>query len=212
VIFTSDNGPWLSYGDHAGSAGRLREGKGTCWDGGVRTPCVMRWPQKIEAGTVSDAALMTIDLLPTIAGYLGAKLPELSIDGTNVAPLLEGREFSDDPREGYGFWYANNQLQAVVSADGRWKLMLPHVYRTLGGREGGRDGKPANYLPGRLTSAELYDLKSDVGETRDVAAEHPDQVERLTALAASLRERLGDSLTNTKGSERRPSARLGPRR
>ena len=88
VIFTTDNGPWLSYGDHAGTAGPLREGKGTCWEGGVRVPCIMRWPGKIPAGTESNAMLMTIDLLPTIARLVGAQLPEHAIDGLDVWPLL----------------------------------------------------------------------------------------------------------------------------
>ena len=75
VIFTADNGPWLSYGDHAGSAGPLREGKGTMFDGGCREPTLMWWPGKIPAGTVCDEPAMTIDILPTIADLIGAELP-----------------------------------------------------------------------------------------------------------------------------------------
>ena len=91
VIFTSDNGPWLSYGDHAGSAGPLREGKGTTWEGGVRVPCLMRWPGKLPAGTRSNAMVMTIDLLPTLAAWTGAKVPAGPIDGANIGPLLLGQ-------------------------------------------------------------------------------------------------------------------------
>lgn len=91
VVFTCDNGPWLSYGNHAGSAGPLREGKGTAWEGGTRVPCIMRLPGKVPAGTTNNAMLMTIDLLPTIAHLVGADLPPREIDGRNVWPLLPDR-------------------------------------------------------------------------------------------------------------------------
>ncbi len=145
VIFTTDNGPWLSYGDHAGTAGPLREGKGTCWEGGVRVPCIMRWPGKIPAGTTSDAMLMTIDLLPTIARLVGAELPEHAIDGLDVWPLLAGQPGATNPHDAYLYYYEQNQLQAVVSGDGRWKLQLPHTYRSLAGHPGGHGGIPAKY-------------------------------------------------------------------
>src|ERR1051325_3432810 len=87
VIFTSDNGPWLSYGNHAGSAGRLREGKGTTWEGGTREPSLMRWPAHFPATWVSDQMLMTIDLFPTIASLIGAKPPAPKIDGIDVWPI-----------------------------------------------------------------------------------------------------------------------------
>src|SRR5690606_26546144 len=92
VVFTTDNGPWLSYGNHAGSAGPLREGKGTCWEGGTRVPCIMRFPGKIPAGTTNDRMVMTIDLLPTIAGLVGAELPGRKIDGRDVWPILAGNK------------------------------------------------------------------------------------------------------------------------
>jgi len=75
VIFTSDNGPWLSYGEHAGSAVPFREGKGTAWEGGTRVPCIMQWPGTIPANAVRDKRFMTIDVLPTLAGRVGAPLP-----------------------------------------------------------------------------------------------------------------------------------------
>ncbi len=87
VIFTSDNGPWLSYGDHAGSAGPFREGKGTAWEGGTRVPCLMRWPGKIPAGLRSDATFMTIDLLPTLARLIDAPLPTpRSFNASKLSP------------------------------------------------------------------------------------------------------------------------------
>src|SRR4051812_2529594 len=119
VVFTSDNGPWLSYGEHAGSAGPLREGKGTCWEGGVRVPCIMRLPGRIPAGTASDAMLMTIDVAPTIARLVGAKLPGHAIDGLDVWPLLAGRPGARNPHDAYLFYYGQDELQAVVSGDGR---------------------------------------------------------------------------------------------
>ena len=88
---------------------------------------------------------MTIDLLPTIARLVGADLPAHEIDGHDVWPLLAGEPGAKNPHEAYVFYYGQNELQAVTSGDGRWKLQLPHTYRTLAGRPGGRDGTPAKY-------------------------------------------------------------------
>lgn len=199
VIFTSDNGPWLSYGNHAGSAKPLREGKGTSWEGGTRVPCLMKWPGKVAAGSTCDAMLMTIDLLPTLARLIGAQLPGHAIDGLDVWPLLSGQEGAVNPHEAYWFYYETNQLQAVTSGDGRWKLVLPHAYRTLDGRPGGRDGGYANYTQRRIKAPQLYQLGSDAGEERDVAAEHPEIVAKLEAAAGKARAELGDSLTRQVG-------------
>jgi arylsulfatase len=208
VIFTTDNGPWLSYGNHAGSSGPHREGKGTAWEGGTRVPCVMRWPGRIPAGTTSDDFFMTIDLLPTIAARVGAPLPALPIDGRDVWPLLARQAGARNPHDGYGMWYAQNELQAVVSGDGRWKLVLPHRYRSLKGGPGGRDGIPVKYGQLEVTAPELYDLKSDRGETRNVAATHPDEVKRLLAFAEKCRAELGDSLTQRAGVGAREPGRV----
>jgi arylsulfatase A len=200
VIFTTDNGPWLSYGDHAGSAGPLREGKGTCWEGGVRVPCIIKWPGKIPAGTVSDAMLMTIDLVPTIAHLVGAELPKHTIDGLDVWPLLAGQAGSSNPHDAYLFYYERNQLQAVASGDGLWKLQLPHTYRSLAGHSGGHGGSPAKYHEVKILMPELYDLANDRGESTDVASKHPEIVSRLLAVAERARKELGDSLTKRNGS------------
>jgi len=210
VLFTSDNGPWLSYGDHAGSAYPLREGKGTNWEGGTREPCIMRWPGKIPAGTVCDDMLMTIDLFPTIAKWIGAKLPEHKIDGLDVWPIISGESGAKNPHDAYYFYYEVNQLQAVVTGDGHWKLQLPHTYRTLAGRPGGRDGHPIPYENRKLERAELYDLESDISETSDVAGANPETVQRLEAFAERAREDLGDALTNREGSGRREPGRVPP--
>ena len=208
VIFTSDNGPWLSYGDHAGSAYPLREGKGTCWEGGTREPCVMRWPGKIPAGTESRQMLMTIDLFPTIANLIHADLPKHPIDGLDVWPIISGKRSAKNPHTAYWFYYEANQLQAVVSGDGRWKLQLPHTYRTLGGRPGGQGGTPAPYEQRQLERAQLYDLVNDIAETTDVAGQHPEVVKSLENEAEHARQELGDALTKRAGQGVREPGRL----
>lgn len=208
VIFTSDNGPWLSYGTHAGSAGPLREGKGTAWEGGTRVPALMRWPGKIPAGTTNNDYLMTIDILPTLAGLSGAALPAHPIDGRDVWPLISRRPGATNPHEGYGNWYAQNELQAVVSGDGRWKLVLAHRFRTLAGRPGGRDGIPAKYENANVTAPALFEISRDIGETTDVASANPEVVQRLLAFAEKCRADLGDSLTKRTGTGNREPGRV----
>jgi arylsulfatase len=206
VIFTSDNGPWLSYGDHAGSAGPLREGKGTTWEGGVREPFIARWTGVIPAGVVCDEPAMTIDLFPTIARLTGAKPLAHKIDGLDIWPLLSADKAAKSPHDAYFFYYADNELQAVTS--GRWKLVLPHTYRTLDGKSGGHDGLPAKYVEHTLVKPELYDLGSDISEQHDVAEAQSDVVKRLTDLAESARDDLGDSLTSRKGKGVRELGRV----
>ncbi len=208
VIFTSDNGPWLSYGEHAGSAFPLREGKGTSWEGGTRVPFIARWPGKIPAGGVCREMAMTIDLLPTIAKWTGAPMPNRPIDGLDISPLLLGKHGAKNPHPAYFFYYAQNELQAVRS--GPWKLVLPHEYRTLNGRPGGRDGFPVKYEQTRLSQPELYDLSRDWEEKRNVAAENPKVVRRLEMLAEKSREDLGDSLTKRTGKGAREPGRIPP--
>ncbi|MBL9113745.1 MAG: sulfatase [Verrucomicrobiaceae bacterium] len=208
VVFTSDNGPWLSYGLHAGSAEPFREGKGTCWEGGVRVPCVMKMPGRIKAGHSSDAMLMTIDLLPTLAALVGADLPKQKIDGANVWPLLTGESGAANPQRFYAHWYENNQLQAVTSGDGRWKLQLPHRYRSMGTQPKVPGPKPGKYEQVKIDQAELYDLKNDVSESTNVADKHPDVLARLQGYAEEARKALGDSLTKTQGGENRLAGQL----
>lgn len=205
VIFTSDNGPWLSYGNHAGSAGPLREGKGTMWEGGYREPCVMRWPGKIPAGTRCDELASTIDVFPTFAKLIGAELPkDQKIDGKNIWALMNGEEGAKSPHEVF-YCYYDRELRGV--RDRRWKLVLPHEYRSLNGQPGGRDGIPAPYKQLKTKQA-LYDLKEDIGETKDVSADHPDVVALLEKAAEQARATLGDTLTHRQGSEVRPAGKL----
>jgi len=208
VIFTSDNGPWLRFGDHGGSAKPLREGKGTCWEGGTRVPCLMRWPGTLAAGTTSNAMFMTIDLLPTLAHRIGAALPAHPIDGRDVWPLIVGQPGAKNPHEAYVYYFENNELQAVTDGEGRWKLQLPHTYRGLGDRPGGRGGVPVVYDMVKFNHTALYDLDADIGETTDIAAQHPAIVQRLEAFAEKMREQLGDSLTQRTGNALREPGRL----
>ena len=208
VVFTSDNGPWLSYGEHAGSAGPFREGKGTCWEGGTRVPCIARWPGRIPAGRTSAAMWMTIDLLPTLAGLIDAPLPQAKLDGLNVWPLVSGVPDTRNPHTAYLFYYQQNQLQAVSDGEGRYKVLLPHQYRTLEGRPGGKDGKPARYGTRALDAPELYDLREDEGERRNVAAERPEILKTLLAAAEEARSDLGDSLLSRTGVGRREPGRV----
>jgi arylsulfatase A-like enzyme len=199
VLFSSDNGPWLSYGNHAGSAGPLREGKGTSWDGGVREPCIIRWPGHVPAGRVCHEPWMTIDVLPTLVRLAGAELPLLPIDGKDAWPLWHGEAGAASPQEAY-FIYWERGLQAVRS--GRWKLHFSHDYQTPTGPPG-YDGKPGKYAKAH-TPVVLYNIDTDPSETKNVAAKHPDVVHRLAALADGMRDDLGDSLTKCQGKGVRP--------
>jgi arylsulfatase A-like enzyme len=202
VIFTSDNGPWLSYGDHAGSAGPLREGKGTLFEGGFRVPCVMRWLGRIPPGTRCDELATSMDLLPTVANLLNVPLgADRVIDGRDIWPLVSGAPGAASPHE-VVYCYYDGQLHAV--RDRRWKLFFPHEYRTLAGRPGGTGGKPVAYDQ-QTIGHELFDLKNDVGETTNVADLHPEIVSRLEAAAEHARTALGDSLASRTGSEIRPA-------
>ena len=201
VIFTSDNGPWLNYGDHAGSAGPLREGKGTMFDGGCRESALMWWPGTIPAGSECTTPAMTIDLLPTVAELIGARLPNHPIDGKSIVKLLKGTS-DTSPHEAYFFYYGR-QLQAIRM--GKWKLHFPHGYRTMAGRPGGTGGIPTQYSQAKIGLA-LFDMEKDIGETTDVKAKHPDIVKQLQALGEKMRNELGDN--GRTGTGTRPPGQL----
>jgi arylsulfatase A-like enzyme len=190
IVFTSDNGPWLSYGDHAGSALPLREGKGTTWDGGHREPTIMRWPGRIPAGSVCKEPAMTIDILPTIARLTGTTLPEHEIDGLDIWPLISGTPDAKSPHDALYFYWLE-ELQAVRS--GNWKLHYPHTYRTLNGRPGGTGGIPADYDQVE-TGLALYDLEHDISEERNVAENHPDIVRGLSEMGKEFDRKLQENL------------------
>ena len=203
VIFTSDNGPWLAFGDHGGSARPLREGKGTTFEGGMREPCIMRWPGEIPAGSVCSELATTMDILPTFVKLAGAKQPKNRIDGKDIRPLMLGKAGASTPHEAF-FYYRGWGLEAVRS--GKWKLHFPHEYRTLAGRRGGSGGRPTEYEQHKI-GLELFDLDNDIGEQNDVSAKYPEVVKRLAALADKMREDIGDSARQMTGENRRPAGR-----
>ena len=181
VVFTSDNGPWLNYGDHAGSASPLREGKGTMFDGGCRESTLAWMPGTIPAGSVCSEPAMTIDILPTVAHMIDAKLPDHRIDGKNIWPLFTN-DSARSPHEAYYFYYGN-QLKAVRS--GKWKLHFPHNYRTMAGRPGGKGGIPTKYSQAKI-GLSLFDLETDIGETTDVKDQNTKVTERLVGLGRAF--------------------------
>jgi arylsulfatase len=205
VIFTSDNGPWLSYGNHAGSAYPLREGKGTAWEGGQREPFIIQYPKEIPAGKIIKEPVMAIDILPTLAEVTQAELPSLTIDGKSAWPLFTGKSM-DSPQEAYFFYYRVNELFGVRY--GKWKLYFPHTYRTMEGQEPGRDGLPGEYRMVDMEEIELYDVVKDVEEQFNVADEYPEVVSKIKVLANDMRYRLGDSLLELEGTETRMPGRV----
>jgi arylsulfatase A-like enzyme len=183
VIFTTDNGPWNNMQENLrkkhkgaiawGSSGPLREGKGSTWEGGVRVPCIIRWPGRVPAGRVSDAIFSTVDFMPTIANLAGYDVPEdRIIDGVDQTDLLLG-----DSKQGarnHHYYFCRNELHAVRK--GRWKLLLANRKNYY------------NYVKDRGSNEiELYDLKSDIGETRNLAGQHIEVVEELLELAQAFK-------------------------
>ena len=179
VIYTSDNGPWLPYGNHAGKAFPLREGKSTTFEGGMRVPCIMRWPNKIPAGSDNSAMATTMDLLPTIARLAGSHAPEdRVIDGKDIWPLMNsGAKRETDQRT--IFFHQQTALQAVRS--GPWKLHFPHQYRQQADTPG-VDGKAAGQIDAAI-GLSLYNLEEDISEQNNLAEKYPKIVQSLTDLA-----------------------------
>jgi arylsulfatase len=202
VVFTSDNGPWLTFGNHAGNTAGLREGKGTAWEGGQRVPCIMRWPAVIPAGTICNNIASTIDLLPTIADICKTKQPARKIDGVNILPLLRHNNEAN-PRNEFAYYYDANNLKGIRA--GQWKLVFPCISQTYKKTVMGTDGWPGKYASDSVHLA-LYDLRTDPGETLDVKAQYPEVVEQLNTIADQYRKELGDDLTGIKGEGRRTAA------
>ncbi len=205
VMFTSDNGPWLAYGNHAGSALPFREGKGTAWEGAQREPFVLRYPQEIKAGRTIDVPVMAIDILPTIAEVTGARLPNLTIDGKSAWSVFTG-ESNESPQEAYFFYYRVNELMGVRY--GKWKMYFPHRYRTMEGQEPGKDGLPGQYKMIDMEEIELYDVSTDLSETNNVAEQNPEVVDKIKLLANTMRQELGDSLLDLEGTSNREPGRV----
>ena len=181
VIYSSDNGPWLSKGKHGGCALPLRDGKFSTWEGGMREPTIMRWPGKVPAGTVCGEVAGTIDLLPTLAKLAGGAAPtDRVIDGKDIWPLIAGTPGAKSPHEAY-YYYRGRTLQAVRS--GKWKLRLGGR-KTVRKQQKGADGKVKTVRVAVETKGQLYDLVADISEKTNVADQHPDVVKRLADLAA----------------------------
>ncbi|MEZ5354101.1 MAG: sulfatase [Bryobacteraceae bacterium] len=178
VLFTSDNGPWVSYGNHAGST-PFREAKGTGFDGGTRSACLMRYPGRIPAGATSTRTFCTIDILPTVAHLAGARLPGNPVDGRNVWDLIRGVRGAKNPHEYYPF-STGRVFEGILSGDGRWKLHLPHNYRSL--VRPGNDGAPGVYETRRIELS-LFDMQNDPNESTNLIAKEKTVAARLQALA-----------------------------
>jgi len=204
VIFTSDNGPWLNFGNHAGSTGGLREGKGTSFEGGLRVPCIMRWSGVIKEGLITNSLATTLDIFPTLAEYAGVNVRH-KIDGVSLQPLLKG-EVSATPREEFYYYYKSNSLEAVRWHD--WKLILPHPSRSYENFEVGKDGLPGPVSEIVQVPQALYDLRRDAGERYDVQKQYPDIMEKVLQLAEKARADLGDEITNRIGRNRREPGKL----
>jgi arylsulfatase A len=178
LVLTSDNGPWTSYGNHAGKT-PYREAKGTGFDGGLRSPCIVKAPGQIQAGSVSSRAWCTIDLLPTFAYLAGAALPQNPVDGKNVWDLVTGKPSARNPHEYYPFSTGPN-FEGVLSGDGKWKLHLPHTYRVL--VAAGNNGAPGSYRQEQIGLC-LFDMEKDPYETTNVADRYPSVATHLQQLA-----------------------------
>ena len=198
IIYVSDNGPWLNFGNHAGSTGGLREGKGTSFEGGQLVPAIMKWPDKIAANQTKNTLMSTIDILPTIAEITGTPLPEHKIDGINMLPVLLGDNVN--PRDHFFYYYGVNNLEAVRK--GHLKLIFPHKHRSYIGHEPGNDGWPGSTHTDSI-SLELYNLRRDPGERYNVIDRHPDIVEQLKILGEKAREDMGDAITGREGKNNR---------
>lgn len=165
VIYTTDNGPWLSFKHHGGSAGPLRDGKGTTFEGGQRVPCLMRGPG-IPAGTVCDELTGTIDVLPTIAAITGQPLPRgKRIDGIDVSGLWMGTA-ERSPREEFVHYTSRGEVEGIRKE--KWKLL---VKKPRAPRNSKQAPKPPQIF--------LFDLSDDIGEENNLAEEHPEMVKRL---------------------------------
>ena len=199
LVFTSDNGPWLSYGDHSGSSGIYREGKGTTWEGGIRVPSIIKFPNGLKP-TIIDEPVMAIDWMPTFANITKSKLSQNKIDGKDIWPLLSG-EVDQTPHKKLYFYYRVNELHSIRMNE--WKIQFSRTYRSLNGREGGKDGVPVKYDMNLIEDNELYNLSSDPEEKINVYDRFPEIAKKMEKLGEEARIELGDNLLGVKGIENR---------
>ncbi len=199
VVFTSDNGPWLSYGDHAGSSGIYREGKGTTWEGGVRVPSIIKFTNGLKPSII-DEPVMAIDWMPTFANITRSKLSQNKIDGKDIWPLLSG-EVKQTPHQELYFYHRVNELHSIRMNN--WKIQFSRTYRSLNGRAGGKDGIPVKYDMNLIEKNELYNLKDDPQEKINVYDSFPEIAKKMEELGDKARIKLGDNLMGIKGKENR---------
>ncbi len=169
LIFTSDNGPWLKFGNHGGSADPLRDGKGSTFEGGQRVPCVIWAPGRIPAGSTSNELVTTLDLLPTLAAIAGSAIPaQHKIDGLDLSATIIG----DTPtkRDEFVYYTAHGLPDGIRKGD--WKLLL------TGNSVWGKEKKKAEPM--------LFNLTQDISESKNLAAQHPEKVAELTARLKEL--------------------------
>lgn len=220
VLFLSDNGPFLSYGSHAGQAGPFREGKLTTFEGGVRVPFIAVWDGQIPSGEVCEKLMTGLDVLPTLVKICALESPMKKIDGEDLSALLM-KPASASGREEFAY-YSGTELHAVRR--GKWKLHFPHEYLAVDGPPG-NNGKPANFANMKPRAIEesgirgiasrhgyrveslplsLFDLEADPGERTNLAAQFPDVVKMLSAHGEAYRSDLGDALQKRSGAGVRP--------
>ena len=205
IIFTTDNGPWLNYGNHAGSSGGLREGKTTSWEGGQRVPFIIKWPDIISEGVVCNQLASSIDLFPTLASLVGGELPDHKIDGVDISALWKGN-FDAKPRREFYYYHGKNNLNAVRK--GNWKLVFPHTYRSYEATVPANDGRGGRRIAMKVDSVELYNLIRDPGERYDVIDLYPDIASELLEVADRARADLGDLNTGAVGTGVREIGKL----
>jgi arylsulfatase A-like enzyme len=193
VIFTSDNGPWDEFGNHAGKT-PFREHKGTSFDGGTRSPMIVRYLRELEGGKVNGRAFCSIDLFPTLAHLTGAPLPDYAIDGKNVWPLMRGEKDAANPHEYYAFSIGTG-LEAIMTGDGKWKLHLPHGYRDV--VKAGNDGERGTTRTSKIELS-LFNMESDPMEENNVLEAHPEIAERLQGYAEDHRKKYPNAKVETR--------------
>jgi arylsulfatase len=194
-IFTSDNGPWISYGNHAGSSGGLREAKLTNWEGGQKVPFIVKWPGKIPKNIVNNQLTSNIDVFTTLAAITKSKIPEHAIDGYDLSELWLGKEVKSK-RQNYYYYQGKNHLSAVRNST--WKLVLPHTYRSYEKKLPGNNGNSGGAEDITLNEMELYNMISDPGERINVISQHPEVVKEMLKIVENARKELGDLNVNLK--------------
>lgn len=179
VIFTSDNGPWVAYGNHAGKT-PFREAKATSFEGGTRSACIIKYPDHLKANTTSNKAFVSIDLLPTLCYLTGVQPPNTEIDGKNIWDYISNEKGATNPHEFYAF-STGNKFESVMSGDGKWKLHLDHSYRSL--KTPGKDGLPGKYDTEHIKLS-LFDMENDPYETNNVIEKNMDIAEKIKKYAS----------------------------